>query len=45
MKLEKNELNEVLELREYLIKNKFPQSFIDLLEELSINDLLTIIER
>ena len=41
MELEKNELNE---LREYLIKNDFPQSFIDLLEDLSIMDLLTIIE-
>ena len=40
--MEKNEINE---LREYLIKNKFPQSFIDLLENLSIIDLLTIINR
>lgn len=39
MELEKNEL------REYLIENDFPQSFIDLLEDLSINDLLTIIKR
>ena len=39
MELEKNEL------RDYLIENDFPQSFIDLLEDLSINDLLTIIKR
>ena len=42
MEIEKNELNE---LRDYLIENNFPQSFIDLLEDLSINDLLTIINR
>ena len=42
MKLEKNEINELLELREYLIKNKFPQSFIDLLEECFITNILTI---
>ena len=41
MELEKNELNE---LRDFLIENGFPQSFIDLLEDLSIMDLLTIIE-
>ena len=34
MEIEKNEL------REYLIENKFPQSFIDLLEECFINGLL-----
>ena len=39
------EKNEVTELRDYLIRNNFPQSFIDLLEDLSINDLLSIIER
>lgn len=39
------EKNEVTELRDFLIKNDFPQSFIDLLEDLSINDLLTIIKR
>lgn len=42
MKLEKNELNEVIELREYLINNKFPQSFICLLEEYTITNVLTI---
>ena len=42
MEIEKNELNE---LRDYLIENNFPQSFIDLLEDLSINDLLIIINR
>lgn len=42
MELENNELTE---LKEYLIENEFPQSFIDLLEDLSINDLLTIIKR
>ena len=41
---------ELTELREYLIENNFPQSFIDLLEDLSINDLsindlLTILKR
>ena len=36
---------EKTELKEYLIENNFPQSFIDLLEDLSINDLLTIIKR
>ena len=39
------EKTEVTELREYLIENNFPQSFIDLLEDLYINDLLTIIKR
>lgn len=39
------EKNEVTELKEYLIENDFPKSFIDLLEDLSINDLLTIIKR
>ena len=39
------EKNEIIELKNYLIENNFPQSFIDLLEDLSINDLLTIIER
>lgn len=42
MKMEKNEL---IELKEYLIENDFPKSFIDLLEDLSIIDLLTIIKR
>lgn len=36
---------EKTELKNYLIDHNFPQSFIDLLEDLSINDLLTIIER
>ena len=40
MDLEKNELTE---FKDYLIENDFSQSFIDLLEELFINDLLTII--
>lgn len=44
--MENNELNE---LTEYLIENDYPQSFIDLLEDLledlSIHDLLTIIKR
>ena len=39
------EKNEITELKEYLLKNDFPQSFIDLLEDLSKNDLLTIIKR
>ena len=39
------EKNEITELKNYLIENNFPQSFIVLLEDLSINDLLTIIER
>ena len=39
------EKNEITELKNYLIENNFPQSFIDLLEDLSIIDLLTIIER
>lgn len=36
MELEKNEL------RDYLIENNFPQSFIDLLEDFYVNDLLII---
>ena len=39
------EKNEITELKEYLIENDFPQSFIDLLEDLSVNDLLTIIKK
>ena len=39
------EKKEITEFKEYLIKNDFPQSFIDLVEELSKNNLLTIIER
>lgn len=38
-------MDEEIELREYLIENNFPQSFIELIEELYRNDLLTIIER
>ena len=34
-----------INMKNYLKENNFPQSFIDLLEDLSINDLLTIIER
>ena len=40
MDLEKNELTE---FKEYLIENDFPQSFKDLLEDLFINDLVTMI--
>ena len=43
MELEKNELNDLIELRDFLIENKFPQSFIDLLEEYFKNNLLTIV--
>ena len=39
------EKNEVTELKDYLLENGFPQSFIDLLEDLYINDLLIIIDR
>lgn len=39
------EKNEVTELRDFLIEHNFPQSFIDLLEDLFINDLLSIIKR
>ena len=39
------EKTEVTELRDFLIEHNFPQSFIDLLEDLSINDLLSIIKR
>ena len=39
MELEKNELND---LKDYLIENNFPQSFIDLAEDWFINDLLII---
>ena len=42
MKLEKDKVNDLIELRNYLIENKFPQSFIDLLEECFINGLLII---
>ena len=40
MDLEKNELTE---FKDYLIENDFTQSFIDLLEDLFKNDLVTII--
>ena len=40
MELEKNELTE---FKDYLIENDFSQSFIALLEDLFINDLVTII--
>ena len=43
--MEKNEVTELTELRDFLIEHNFPQSFIDLLEDLYINDLLSIIER
>ena len=42
MKLEKDKVNDLNELRNYLLENKFPQSFIDLLEECFINGLLII---
>ena len=42
MELEKNKENDLIELKEYLIKNDFSQSFIDLLEDCFINNLLTI---
>ena len=42
MKLEKDKVNDLIELRNYLIENKFPQSFIVLLEECFINGLLII---
>lgn len=42
MELEQNKVNDVIELRNYLIENKFPQSFIDLLEDCFINGLLII---
>lgn len=41
MDLEKNEL---IELKEYLIENDFPQSIIDLVEELYKDDLLTLVK-
>ena len=37
MELEKNK-----ELRNYLTENKFPQSFVDLLEDCFINGILII---
>ena len=42
MEMEKNELTE---LKDYLLENDFPQSFIDLIELCYRDDLLTIIER
>ena len=42
MKLEKDKVDDLIELRNYLIENKFPQSFVDLLEECFINGLLII---
>ena len=42
MKLEEDKVNDLIELRNYLIENKFPQSFIDLLEECFINGSLII---
>ena len=42
MEMEKNELTE---LKDYLLENDFPQSFIDLIEHYYRDDLLTIIER
>ena len=42
MKLEKDKVNDLIELRNYLIEDEFPQSFIDLLEECFINGILII---
>ena len=42
MKLTRNEIYEILELRDYLIENKFPLSFIDLVDEYLITNILTI---
>ena len=42
MKLTRNEIYDILELREHLIENKFPQSFIDLVDEYLITNILTI---
>ena len=42
MKLEKDKVNDLIELRNYLLENNFPQSFIDLLEDCFINGLLII---
>ena len=41
MEAEKNELTE---LKDYLLENGYPQSFIDLIEYYYRNDLLTLIE-
>ena len=45
MEIEKNEVPEVTELKDYLLENGFSQSFIDLIESCYIDGLLTIIER
>lgn len=42
MQLEKNKVGDIIELRKFLIDNKFPQSFIDLLEDYFVNNLLTM---
>ena len=39
------EKTEVTELRDYLIENNFPQSFIDLLEDCFLNGLLILINK
>ena len=39
------EKNEEIELIEYLIENNFPQSFIELIDELYKNNLLTLIKK
>ena len=44
MEMEKNELPELTELKDYLIENGYPQSFIELIELYYRNDLLTLIE-
>ena len=45
MEMEKNELTELTELKDYLLENDFPQSFIDLIEHCYRDGLLTIIKR
>ena len=42
MKLEKDKVDDLIELRNYLIEDEFPQSFKDLLEECFINGILII---
>ena len=42
MENEKNEVTELTELKDYLKENNFSQSFIDLLEECFIANVLTM---
>ena len=39
------EKNRVTELKDYLIENGYPQSFIELVEDYYRDNLLTLIER